>query len=81
MKIDVQALQDVPAEFNANPLVSAARILLDLKDAIAAIRSESNARNTAEKARSAKNIAQWLTYLPQDCVAAMVRQGWDRSVR
>jgi hypothetical protein len=34
----------------------------------------------AQMARSARNIAQWRTYLPIDCVAAMVRQGWDRSV-
>jgi len=34
----------------------------------------------AQLARSARNIAQWRTYLPTDCVAAMVRQGWDRSV-
>ena len=34
----------------------------------------------AQVARSARNIAQWRTYLPMDCVAAMVRQGWDRSV-
>jgi hypothetical protein len=34
----------------------------------------------AQMARSARNIAQWRTYLPTDCVAAMVRQGWDRSV-
>jgi hypothetical protein len=36
--------------------------------------------NAAAMARSALNISQWLTYLPQDCVDAMVRQGWDRSV-
>jgi hypothetical protein len=36
--------------------------------------------SVVEMARSAGNIAQWLTYLPQDCVAAMVRQGWDRTV-
>ena len=34
----------------------------------------------AQVTRSARNIAQWRTYLPMDCVAAMVRQGWDRSV-
>jgi hypothetical protein len=34
----------------------------------------------AQMARSARNIAQWRTCLPTDCVAAMVRQGWDRSV-
>jgi hypothetical protein len=29
--------------------------------------------------RSAKNIANWSTYLPADCVAVMVSQGWDRT--
>jgi hypothetical protein len=36
--------------------------------------------NEVDMARSARNVAEWLTYLPQDCVAAMIRQGWDRSV-
>jgi hypothetical protein len=34
----------------------------------------------AAKARSAQNIAHWQTFLPQDCVAAMIRQGWDHTV-
>lgn len=34
----------------------------------------------AVMARAALNVSEWLTYLPQDCVDAMVRQGWDRSV-
>jgi hypothetical protein len=29
--------------------------------------------------RSAQNIAAWRSYLPADCVAAMVRMGWDYS--
>jgi len=29
--------------------------------------------------RSAKNIAEWSTYLPSDCVAVMVSLGWDRT--
>lgn len=27
--------------------------------------------------RSATNILQWNTYLPADCVRAMVSMGWD----
>jgi hypothetical protein len=29
--------------------------------------------------RSAKNIANWSTYLPAACVALMVSLGWDRT--
>jgi len=28
-------------------------------------------------ARSARNIAAWLEYLPTDCVRTMIRMGWD----
>jgi hypothetical protein len=30
-----------------------------------------------DAARSVKNIAEWNTYLPSDCVRTMVRMGWD----
>jgi hypothetical protein len=30
-------------------------------------------------ARAAANIAVWRTYLPDDCVAAMIEDGWHRS--
>jgi hypothetical protein len=29
--------------------------------------------------RAAANIATWRTYLPHDCVAAMIKDGWHRS--
>jgi hypothetical protein len=29
--------------------------------------------------RSAQNIADWSSYLPADCVAAMVSLGWDHT--
>jgi len=29
--------------------------------------------------RSARNIAAWRSYLPADCVAAMIAMGWDES--
>ena len=30
-------------------------------------------------ARAAETIADWMSYLPQDCVKAMVRDGWHWS--
>jgi hypothetical protein len=33
-----------------------------------------------EHARSEINIANWMTFLPPDCVQAMVRLGWHKSV-
>jgi hypothetical protein len=29
--------------------------------------------------RSERNIAAWRSYLPEDCVAAMIAMGWDES--
>jgi hypothetical protein len=31
-------------------------------------------------ARAAANIAEWSTYLPKDCVEAMIRDGWHLTV-
>jgi hypothetical protein len=31
-------------------------------------------------ARGVANIAEWSTYLPKDCVAAMIRDGWHLTV-
>jgi hypothetical protein len=31
------------------------------------------------EARSRKNISRWRSYLPEDCVAMMIKMGWDRS--
>lgn len=36
--------------------------------------------NDVDGARAAENIAEWRKYLPQDCVDAMVKDGWHRSV-
>jgi hypothetical protein len=37
-------------------------------------------RNDATIARAAAIIAEWTTYLPEDCVKAMVNDGWHWSV-
>jgi hypothetical protein len=29
--------------------------------------------------RSIRNIGCWESYLPPDCVAAMIKMGWDRT--
>jgi hypothetical protein len=31
-------------------------------------------------ARAVAHIAEWSTYLPKDCVAAMIRDGWHLTV-
>ena len=32
-----------------------------------------------DSARAADNISQWTSYLPPDCVKAMIAMGWDRT--
>jgi hypothetical protein len=29
--------------------------------------------------RSARNIADWRAYLPEDCIDTMIKMGWDYS--
>jgi len=29
--------------------------------------------------RAAQNILQWTSYLPPDCIKAMIAMGWDRT--
>jgi hypothetical protein len=36
-------------------------------------------RNAATIARAAATLAEWMTYLPEGCVKAMVRDGWHWS--
>lgn len=33
-----------------------------------------------DSARAAENIVEWRTYLPEDCVNAMVKAGWHGTV-
>jgi hypothetical protein len=37
------------------------------------------AKDDAVTARAAANIADWLTYLPTNCVQSMVKDGWHWS--
>jgi hypothetical protein len=31
----------------------------------------------ADVVRSENNILQWMSYLPEDCIKAMIAMGWD----
>ena len=33
--------------------------------------------NEADAARSDRNMSQWLSYLPEDCIRTMVAMGWN----
>lgn len=35
--------------------------------------------DAAGAARSARNILQWMSYLPPDCIERMIAMGWDRT--
>ena len=37
------------------------------------------AMQACDAARSEKNIAEWSSYLPADCVNTMISMGWDVS--
>jgi hypothetical protein len=54
--------------------------LLRHLDISAEIVEASIRRNDATIARAAAIIADWNTYLPEDCVKAMVNDGWHWSV-
>jgi hypothetical protein len=40
---------------------------------------ESAKKITADNERSERNVRLWSSYLPPECVNAMIRMGWDRS--
>jgi hypothetical protein len=33
----------------------------------------------ADGGRAAQNISLWTSYLPPDCIRAMIAMGWDRT--
>ncbi len=35
--------------------------------------------DAADSARSERNILQWASYLPRNCVETMIRMGWDKT--
>jgi hypothetical protein len=34
-------------------------------------------REDANRTRSEDNLFQWMSYLPEDCIKAMIAMGWD----
>ena len=63
METDTQARQRAPAELQAEPSDVTAPV--EVRD--------------VDAARSEQNILQWKSYLPEDCVKAMIAMGWDAS--
>jgi len=52
------------------------RIFIDLLQEPSAP-SSMDSQPDADIARSRDNILRWMTYLPEDCINAMIRMGWD----
>ena len=54
------------------------RPLIYMQSASLAVAARADARQAAaDIAHSEKNIMQWMTYLPEDCIRTMVLMGWD----
>jgi hypothetical protein len=64
MKTDARSGEPTAAEFR--------RIL----DGTAEINEEVGAEDAA---RAAQNVSLWTSYLPPDCIRAMIAMGWDRT--
>jgi hypothetical protein len=57
----------------SEPVENAAR---QTSDGAAEINENVGAEDAA---RAAQNILQWTSYLPPECVKAMITMGWDRT--
>ena len=64
MKSDVQTYQ--PADAAARQISGGAKEINEPEGA-------------DDAARAAHNISQWTSYLPPDCIKAMIAMGWDRT--
>jgi len=62
METNTQVLQRAFAEFPVESSDSASPI---------------DSRVNADVVRSENNILQWMSYLPEDCIRAMINMGWD----
>ena len=65
METDTQVQQRAPAELQAEPSDVTTPLEVRVSD--------------VDAARSEQNILQWKSYLPEDCVKAMIAMGWDAS--
>ena len=64
MGTPAHALQPVFIEMQAESLAIAQR-------------TEGRESAATDIAHSEKNILQWMSYLPQDCIRTMILMGWD----
>jgi hypothetical protein len=54
------------------------RPLIYMQSESLAVAARADVRQAAaDIAQSEKNIMQWVTYLPEDCIRTMVLMGWD----
>jgi hypothetical protein len=54
------------------------QVLVDIFEESLDVAVQNGTRgNDEETARSEENILQWMSYLPEDCVRAMIAMGWD----
>jgi hypothetical protein len=52
------------------------RVFVDLPPELPTT-SSIDAHSDADVARSEKNVLEWMTYLPEDCIRTMIQMGWD----
>ena len=64
MKTDARSSEPTAAEFR------------QILDGATEFNEEVGAEDAA---RAAQNILQWTSYLPSDCINAMIAMGWDRT--
>jgi hypothetical protein len=54
------------------------RPFIEMQSDSLAIAMRADARESAaDVAHSEKNILDWMSYLPEDCIRTMVLMGWD----
>lgn len=54
------------------------RVFIEMQSNSLAIVRRADARESAaDIAYSDKNILEWMSYLPEDCIRTMVLMGWD----
>ncbi|MHB8477440.1 MAG: hypothetical protein ACYDBZ_14255 [Steroidobacteraceae bacterium] len=63
METDTSGRQEAVVEFPVQPTDTT-----ELND----VQGDAN-----DTARSEGNILQWMSYLPEDCIRAMIAMGWD----
>ena len=54
------------------------RVFVELPMELSDTASPIDARGSdADVLRSENNIFEWMSYLPEDCIKAMIAMGWD----